>query len=472
MVLALAPADTPRIGEVSIDASVFLFALVASVATGLVFGVLPAVVTTRRASYDLLKEGGRAPARSARQSRLSQLLVAAQVSLTLVLLVGAGLLARTFVSLTAQAPGFSTSGVTTVRIHVPQARYTSVRALTEFYRQVIDRVQSIPGVQSAALANNLPISRGNATREYVVEGGEKASARVAQYGVVNEDYFRTLGVPVVAGRPFEPSDGPGAPGVAIIDESMRRAAWPHDDALGKRFRYDGGKDGWLTVVGVVSDTRGSGLANGPRQGFYIPYLQRPENATELAVGHDVVLLVVSRDGMAVLAQPLRDAIWEVDPRQPIPEIAALDDVMADGVSPERFHAVLLGVFATIALVLVVTGTYGVVAHLVADRAHEFGIRMAMGATARDILESVLRWGLRLAAAGIALGMAMVLIVNRYLASLLFGVTPTDPLTVAASVVIISLVTLTACLIPAVRAARLDPSVALRADGSLSSGRAW
>lgn len=469
VVLALAPADTPRIGEVSIDLTVFLFALAASIATGLLFGVLPAAITARRASYDLLREGGRALTRSARQNRLSQLLVAAQVSLTLVLLVGAGLLARSFVSLTSQAPGFRTSGITTVRIHVPQARYASVPLLNEFDRRVLEEVRSIPGVQSVALANNLPMNRGHSTRQYVVEGKGSVATGSAQYGVVNEDYFSALGIPLIEGRTFEPSDRSGAPGVAIIDESMRRGIWPHEGALGKRFRFDDSHDGWLTVVGVVADTRGSGLASGPRKGFYIPYQQRPDTPTELAVGHDAVLLVASHVGIAALAQPLREAVWRVDPNQPVPEIATLDDVISDGFSPERFHAVLLGVFAFIAVALVVTGTYGVVAYLVTERAHEFGIRLAMGATARDILVSVLQWGARLAAAGVVIGVAMVLAVNRYLASFLFGVTPTDPLTVAFSVAFVTLITLMACLLPALRAARLDPSVVLRSGGLRSRG---
>ncbi len=464
-ILAVAPANTPRIGELSGGAPVFLFALATSVATGLLFGVLPAALTARHATYDMLKEGGRTPSRSIRQNRISQLLVTAQVALTVVLLVVAGLLARTFASLTNQAPGFRTAGVVTVRMHVPQSRYTDVPALNEFYRRVLEGVRSIPGVQSVALANNLPISRGNATREYVVAGRGSTGVGLAQYGVVSDDYFHALGIPLVAGRAFESRDRDGAPGVAIIDESMQRAVWPHEDAIGKRFRFDESDERWLTVVGVARDTRGSGLASGPRRGFYIPYLQRPANHTELAVGHDAVLLVSSPYGVDALSRPLRDAIWAVDRVQPVPVVSALDDVIAEGVGPQRFHAMLLGAFASIAIVLVVTGIYGVVAYVVNERAHEFGVRMAMGATARNILGSVLRWGARLAAAGVALGVLAALVVSRYLAGFLFGVAPTDPITLAGAVALISLVTAAACFIPAARAARTDPATALRADGA-------
>ena len=360
-------------------------ALGVSVAMGLVFGVVPAMVTTRREAYDLLREGGRAPARSRRQHRLSQALVAVQVSLTLVLLVGAGLLARSFISLSAQPPGFRTSDVTTVRMHVPQARYASVPLLDDYYQRTLERLRSIPGVESVALANNLPISRGHASREYLVEGETRGG--VAQYGVVSAGYFHTLDIPLLKGRDFLGSDRRGAPGVAIIDESMQRAVWPL----------------------------------------------------------------------------LREGIWQVDPRQPLPEIATLESILSDGVSPQRFHAALLGIFAVIALILVVTGTYGVVAYLVAERTPEFGIRMAMGATGADILARVLRWGLRLAAIGVVLGILGVLVLNRYLASLLFGVTPTDPPTVTVAVALVVLVTLTACLVPAVRASRVDPALALQPD---------
>lgn len=460
VLLAMAPANTPRIGDVTIDWTVLLFALAVSVATGLFFGVLPAVLTTRHATFDLLKEGGRTPTRSTRHNRLSQLLVGAQVALTLVLLVGAGLLARTFVSLTSRAPGFRTSDITTVRLHVPQSRYTSVTALNGFYERVLERVRAIPGTASVALANNLPISRGNSTREYEIEGRDHAGTGVAQYGVVSEDYFRALGIPLIEGRAFQASDRRGAPGVAIIDESMRRAVWPNESALGKRFRFEGE---WLTVVGVVADTRGSGLASDPLPGFYIPYRQRPATETELAVGHDAVLLVASSDGIATMSRPLRDAIWEVDRRQPVPEMAALDDVISDGVSPERFRAILLGAFAGIAIVLVVTGTYGVVSYLVAERTHEFAIRMVMGATARDIISSVVRWGVLLAACGVAVGLLVVALTSRYLAGFLFEITATDPLTLTGAVAIVTAVTLFACLVPALGVGRVDPSAALRSD---------
>jgi putative ABC transport system permease protein len=241
---------------------------------------------------------------------------------------------------------------------------------------------------------------------------------------------------------------------------MRRAVWPGESALGKGLRFE---NDWLTVVGVVADTRGSGLASDPLPGFYIPYRQRPGTETELAVGHDAVLLVASSEGIATMSRPLRDAIWEVDQRQPVPEISALDAVMSDGVSPERFRAILLGAFAGIAIVLVVTGTYGVVSYLVAERTHEFAIRMAMGATARDIISSVVRRGVLLAASGVAAGLLAVALTSRVLTGLLFGVTATDPLTLAGAVAIVTMVTLIACLVPALSVGRVDPSAALRAD---------
>jgi predicted lysophospholipase L1 biosynthesis ABC-type transport system permease subunit len=225
------------------------------------------------------------------------------------------------------------------------------------------------------------------------------------------------------------------------------------------------------VVGIVGNIRGEGLAEEPSPGFYVPYQQRPEERGELAVGHAAVLLIEPRAGMENLADAIRGAIADVDPNQPVPEITALERIVSDGVAPERFRAILLGTFAVIALILVVAGIYGVIEYLVAERRHEFGIRMAMGATNEDIVKGVLGWGLRLAAVGIVLGLIAVFVVNRYIGSLLFGLTPTDPTTLLGAVVAVLLVTLTACFVPARKATRVDPVIALSGqDRSTGSDR--
>lgn len=466
LIVAMAPENTPRIDEVSIDLTVLLFTLGISVATGLLFGVAPALASSRRPIHDFLKEGGRAPSGSKRRHRTSQTLVVAEVMLTLVLLVGAGLLVRSFVTLTSQDTGFRTEGVLTVDMRVPPNRYENVRELEDFYARAQERIAQIPGVQAVGVANNLPISRGNSWRELIAEGLAEVpeNVKTAEYGVVSPGYFQALGIPLLKGRYFEETDRRGAVRVAVIDQAMADKVFPGQDPIGKRFRFEEGvEDPWLTVVGVVDRIRGNGLAKKPRAGFYISYQQRPETPVELSVGRNAVLLVQSRARPEELAAPLRAAIWNVDPLQPVAEIQTLESVISEGVSPERFRAVLLGVLASLALVLVVAGIYGVIEYLVAERTHEFGIRMAMGATGGDIVRRVLRWGLRLAVVGVVIGMFGVFYLNRYLTDFLFGVTPTDSLTLIGSVLAVVLVTLAACWVPARRATRVDPIIALRSE---------
>ena len=464
LLLRAAPPDIPRIGEVSIDLPVLLFTLGISIAAGLLFGVAPAAVSTRGGLAEHLKEGGRSVAGSRTRHRLSQGLVIAEVTLTLVLLVGAGLLARTFIALTGQETGFRTADIAIVPLHVPEGRYESVPELERFWAGLIERLRAVPGVESVAVANNLPIARGGATRLFELEGesGGEADARLAEYGVVSPDYFRTLEIPLLRGRYFEASDRRGAAHVAIIDQAMWERVWPGQNPIGRRFRFVDERD-WMTVVGVVANIRGRGLAEEPGPGFYIPYQQRPRTFVELTMGRRAFLLAASEGSIQSLGRSLRAAIWEVDPAQPVPEVTTLASVLSQRVGPERFRATLLGAFAAIALILVVAGIYGVVAYVVAERRHEFGIRRALGATGDHIVANVLGWGLRLTALGIALGVATVLVVNRYLASLLFGVAPGDPATLLVAAIAVVLVTVAACLIPARTATRVDPMVALRSE---------
>lgn len=465
LLVGAAPEDIPRIGEVSVGLPVYLFTLGISIAAGLLFGVIPAWGTTRGSLAEFLKEGGRSVAGSKRRHRLARTLIIAQVSLTLVLLMGAGLLARTLIGLTRQDTGFRTANVLVVPIRVPEGRHASVPELERFYARLVERLEAVPGVESVATSNNLPIARGSATRLYEVEGevGGAAEPRLAEYGVVSPQYFRTLEIPLLRGRYFQGSDRRGDPKVAIIDRVMWDEVWPGKDPIGRRFRFVD-EDEWMSVVGVVADTRSRGLADPPGPGFYIPYQQRPATFVELAVGRRAFVLVAHRDEVGNLGRSLRRAIWEVEPAQPVPEVTTLGDVLAERVSPERFRALLLGTFAAIALILVIAGIYGVIAYMVAERTHEFGVRRALGATASDIMKDVLGWGLRLSAAGLLLGIIAVVMVNRYLASLLFGVTPTDPATLLAAAMAIVVVTLAACLIPARVATRVDPMIALRAEG--------
>jgi putative ABC transport system permease protein len=464
LLLHAAPAGVARLGEVHVDLTVLLFALGTSIATGCLFGIVPAVLTARRSLHEDLAEGGRSPSLSGRHHRVSEGLAITEIALGLVLLVGAGLLVRSFLLLTGRDPGFRTRDVLTVAVRIPPTRFEGVTELDAFYRRTLERLRAVPGVEHAALANNLPIDRGHAIRDYVVEGVEQTAARQAQYGVVSPDYFRTVGIPMLRGRSFREGDDRDATRVAIIDEAMAREAFPGRDPIGRRIRFEEGDDAWLTVVGVAADIRGGGLARDPGPGFYIPFRQRPSTVPEITMGHQAVFLVRSGLGAGVLAGPLRRAIRSVDPRQPVPEISTLAADIARGVAPQRFRAVLLGSVAGVALILVLVGMYGVIEYAVSERTREFGIRMALGAGRGAILRSVLLRGLRLTAGGAILGMIGVVVLNRYLRSMLFGVAPTDPRTVGVALGVTLVATLSACLVPALRATRVDPLVALRAEG--------
>ncbi len=461
--VALVPRDVPRIGDVSLDPSVLLLTFGVCLGTGVIFALVPALTSFRRDPVGALEGGGRTTTGSVAKHRLSQGLVVAEVTLTLILFVGAGLLARTFLSLTSQEPGFRTEDVVVVPLRVSGDRYAGVPLLEDFYRRVREQVAAIPGVEAVGLGNRLPIDRGGSIREFVTEDRSEAGPGLAQYAVVSPGYFSALGIPLLRGRDLEESDDDDSPRVAIVDEAMARAVWPGAEPVGKRLRHPD-DDTWMTVVGVVGNTRGSGLDRAPEPGFYISYLQRPRTPVALATGRSAVLLVHSRTDPADLAAPLRRAVWDVDPGPPVPEIEILDRALQREVAPERLRAVLLATFAAVALLLVVAGIYGVVAYLVTERTRELGIRAAMGATGVEILGQVLRWGLRLTVVGVALGLLGVLCVTRYLAGFLFGVTPTDPATLALSVAAVTVVALAACAVPARRAMSVDPASALRSEG--------
>lgn len=462
LIISIAPQDIPRIDEVSGDPVLFLFSLGISVAAGLLFGVLPAAVATRRSLHDHLKEGGRSPSRSKGQQRVNQVLVVAEVMLTLILLVGAGLLVRTLFALTTLDLGFRTENVHVLSMSVPENRYTTVPELERFYALTRESIAAVQGVDAVGVSNNLPIKRGRSSREIQIEGLNDTAT--FQYGVVSPGFFEALAIPILRGRDIAESDRRDAPLVALVDQSMADALWS-GDAIGKRFRMDENGE-WISIVGIVANSRSNGLANPPRPGFYISNQQRLDSLMELSVGKQVVFVIRSNVGLDSLAPALRRAVWAVDPQQPVAEIAPLQQIVDAEGGPQRFRATLFAAFAGIALLLVIAGIYGIVSYLVAERTHELGIRKVMGATDGDIVRRILLWGLKLALIGIVAGIAGMFVLNRYLSSLLYEVGSMDPLTIAISVLVILLITALACFVPARRVAKVDPMVALRGDGRI------
>jgi predicted permease len=451
--VALSPAEMPRVHEIRGDAWVFGFAFLVSLVTGLAFGLLPALQASKPDLHGALKEGGRNRA-GGRRSRVRALLVVAEVASAMILLVGAGLLLKSFVRLRQVSPGFDTSNLLTMQLSLPQSKYAGDARQADFIRRVVASVGSLPGVRAAGAVASLPLTGNSASRYFEIEGRAPRPAGEglnANFNLASPDYFRALGVAVVSGRGFDEHDTAGAPEVVVINETMARRFWPDEDPLGKRMRI--GNNPWRTVVGVVADVKNEALAADPKPEMFYPLLQEPLPFMTLAVRTDA-------DPKA-LAQDVARGVREVDADEPVYDVKTMDERLAESVSPQRLTAALVGIFAALAMTLAGVGIYGVISYSVAQQTHEFGIRMALGAQKGDVLKLVLRQGLLLALAGVLLGLAGALALTRVMSSLLYGVTVTDPATFAGVAAVLTAVALAACLLPARRATKVDPMVALR-----------
>jgi putative ABC transport system permease protein len=454
------PVELARFGAPTLDAGLVLFAFGVALAAGLFSATLPALWASRVGAVSALRDGTRSVAGTRSGRRGGTSLMAVEIAMTLVLLIGAGLLLRSFYLLSTEAPGFRSDGVLVMPLRLPDAQHDSVAALDATWQDLLDRVAGTPGVLSAALANRVPLARGGTTRLFMLEG--ESEPRIAQAGIVSPGYIETLDIPLLRGRFIDESDRRGSEKVMVIDAALWRQLWPEQDPIGKRMRLlMGGDDHWLTVVGVVGDIRGSGLAAAPAPGFYLAQQQRPDSATSLAVGRRAVILVRSAGAADTMAQSLREAVWSQQPQLAVPEVVGLDEVLRQSVAPQRFRAGAVGVFAAMALLLATAGVYAVVSQVVGRRLREFGIRRAMGATARDLRSVVFRWTFAAALAGSALGIAGSVLLTRSLAGFLHGVSPADPAVFLIAVGVLLAAVLAATWGPAHRAARVDPMQALR-----------
>ncbi|MDX2044007.1 MAG: ABC transporter permease [Acidobacteriota bacterium] len=455
LIAPLDPASFPRINEVAVDASVLGFALLVSLLTGILFGLAPVWQLPKQGLHATLKEGGRGSTGTAR-GRLRQALVVSEIALTLVLLIGAGLLINSFVKLMQVNRGFDSTNVLTVNVTLPFAKYDDDARSIAFVRQMLERVSAIPGVAAASTTTALPFSGGAAT-SFVIEGrpsvnGEKEP--IADIRSVAANYFRTLAIPLRAGRVFTERDNETAPRVMIINEEMARRYWPNESPIGRRVTMkDWGDPLTGEVVGVVGDVKSDGLDADLRPMIYWPFAQFPNNFNNLVVR-------TAGDPLSV-ANAVKTAVWSVDAAQPLASLRTMEDVIANSIAPRRFNLLLLGSFAALALLLASVGIYGVMAYTVSQRTHEIGIRMALGASRRSVLRLILRQGLRLTGIGIALGLLAAMLLTRLLQSLLYGVSVTDPLTFAGVAFLLAAVSLLACWIPARRATKVDPLMALR-----------
>jgi predicted permease len=454
----LLPADLLQTMGVRMDLSVFLFAAATIVLVALAFGLIPALQATRPDLQETLKEGGRSATSTSAQHRLRGALAIAETALALVLLVGAGLMLKSLYHLSEVSPGFEPAHALTMEMDLRTEQYSKAPAILNFWQQVLDRVHAIPGVESAAVGTVVPLTGNHRRSDVTIEGlplpapGEFPHP---DHHVISPAYTTAMGIAVLRGRIFSDADNETAPLVALVNSTMARRFWSNGDPIGKRFIWGHpGKDAkWITIVGVLADTKLYGLDNPARFEFYIPYRQSPES--------DMNLVVRSTLDPASLTSSIRAVVAAIDKDQPLFDVHTMQQLVDDSISTRRLTLVLLGIFSALALILAAIGIYGVMAYSVALRTQEIGIRMALGAQQKDVLRLILGQGARIAFFGVIMGLAAAAALARLLSSLLFSVSASDPLTFAAVAILLVSVTLLACYIPARRALRVDPIIALR-----------
>ena len=456
--LALRPEDLPRVENVHLDGTVLFFTIALALITGIAFGILPAWQATRVEISGVLSSAGRSV--TAARSRFRSILVIAELGLALVLLIGAGLLGKAFWRLTSVAPGFNLENVLTMRVELPEARYKAVKPQTQFREQVLDNMNTLPGVQ-AAIVSEMPLGGNSLNHNFIIEGRPpivKGEEPELYSRAVMGDYFKVLGIPLLQGRALTRDDRAETPAVGVINESMARQYFREGNPIGARIRWarNEGVD-WITIVGVVGNVRHFGLANSEEPAIYTPFAQSGQDWKRWS---EFVVRMPGKATPALVSQ-LKRMVWKVDPSLPVTQVRSMSEVMSVSVAEQRFNTLLLAIFAGVALLLASVGLYGVLAFTVAQRTREIGIRMALGAQAGDILRLVLRQGLTLSLLGVAAGICVSLAGTRVLAGLLYGVAPTDPATFAALALVLVAVALAACFVPARRAMKVDPMVALR-----------
>ncbi|HKQ04017.1 MAG TPA: ABC transporter permease [Blastocatellia bacterium] len=450
ILLSFSDASIPRAAEIGVNATVLVFTLAVSLITGTLFGLVPALGASRPDLHDTLKEGSRSV--SGARHRLRSLLVIAESALAVVLLIGAGLLIKSFVKLQQVGPGFEAEHVLTMRLDLPRSK--SAEQVADFYDQLQQRVAGLAGVEAVGMVSELPLTGQPNDAPFAIEGRtlEAPDQRPnADFRRVNHDYFRALRIPLLKGRQFTEQEARQGAGVAIISERLAQQYFPDEEPLGKYLAFDFNKQLRFEIVGIVGDVRHRALAQDTYPALYVPSLSIPWTN----------LVIRSANDPANLAAAVRKEVGALDAQQPIAAIKPMAQWLSESVAQPRFRTLLLGVFAAIALLLSVIGIYGVMSYVVAQRTREVGIRMALGASRRDVLRLVVGQGMKLAIAGVALGLGAAYGLTRLLASLLYEVSATDPATFIAIALLLAGVALAACFVPARRATKVDPMVALR-----------
>jgi putative ABC transport system permease protein len=455
LVNASLPANVPRVGEVRLDGWVLGFTSALTLVVGLLFGTLPALRASQTAVTDAMKAGSHSLGGSFGQKRMRSLLVVSQVALTVVLLTGAGLLLKSFVRLQNVPLGFRPERLLTARVTLRGAAYARPPQRLSFADRLLEEVRRQPGMQEAALTSFLPFATGNMGFGILMNGQEREGRGmpIANFRSVSPDYFGVMGIPLLKGREFSSADHERAPMVTVINETMAKRYWPNVDPLGQRIKETSNEAVWREIVGIVGSVRHRARGEEPRPEMFVPWSQRPVATLNVAVRTQVEA--------ASFGTALHRAMAAIDPNLPIFEVRTMEERLFESVALPRFRAALLGVFAALALVMAVVGLYAVMAFSVAQRTHELGIRVALGAERRDVIGLVLRQGVTLVGIGVALGLAGAWALTRVLTTLLYEVTPTDPLTFLSVPVLLIVVAILACWLPARHASRVDPITALR-----------
>jgi len=457
LLVAYGPADVPRLRDVSLDRYVLLFTFGVATLTGLVFGLAPALQASKPDPGNMLKDAGRGFSHGGR-NRMRSGLIVSEVAFSLMLLVGAGLLVNSFWRLLQTDAGFDARGVLALDVPLSRARYTTPEQRSAAFEQLIGRMKTLPGVRDVSAVSNVPLTDLDYELSFQIEGrapykpGEEA---VTDYTVIGNDYFRTMNIALRRGRVFTNQDAANSPHVMVVSEAFVKRYFPNEDPIGRRIVFDG-RDKPIEIVGVVGDIRRNGLDTDVQPEVYVSHVQNPERRLNIVIRTDAA-------DASQLAPAARAEVKAFDANQIIWRTQTLEQLLGTSVAPRRFNMLLLGIFASVALVLAAVGLYGVMSYSVSWRTHEIGIRMALGAKRADVLRLVVRQGMTMTLIGVALGLIGAFFLSRVMTGLLHGVSATDPLTFAGVSIVLLVVALLACLIPARRATRVDPIVALRTE---------
>jgi putative ABC transport system permease protein len=457
----LAPAGLPRINEVSVDGRVLIFAMALSIATSVLFGIIPALQAAHVDPQQSLKQGGRGAGPARGHRRLQSALIVSQMALAIMLLIGAGLLLRSFARLLTQDPGFRQDRVLAMTVPLPLNAYPQASQIRGFFEELLNRASSLPGASNVGLSTDLPLDAQERDAPEI-EGRDPGTFPGLAQSWIMGDYFGAMGITLKRGRVFTADERVGKSDVVIVSEAAARMYWPNQDPIGKRLKFMGAR--WRTVIGVASDVKEASMQADAAPHTYTPYLQEPDDLVtsttldELRVLH---LAVRAPSDPSAISSALRETIAWLDPQIAVADVKTMETTVRESLAPQRFNLFLLGLFAVLAVFLAAVGVYGVLSYAVTQRTREIGIKIALGARRANLLGDILREGMSLTLAGALMGLSGAFLLTRLMASLLYGVTARDPLTFAVVVVLLACVSLAACYIPARRATRIDPLVALR-----------